>query len=1265
MGARLIERTHIQNWAQSFESKGDFPILISKLVRASTIPSVWVDFPSGSAAFVGGWDGVVISEDERGYVPQGKSLWELGTNSDPKTKAEGDYKKRTENSLGHDPENSTLIIVTARFWEKKEEWRQGKLVEGIWKDIRVYDSSDLEQWIDLAQAVSLWFSKYSGTYPYDGMHDAQLFWEEYSIGPKGILPPKVVTSGREEQMGKLSEFLNGPPSIIGFKGSTKNEVIAFIIATAMQFDPAERDRFFAKSLIVDTEGNYRGIRINSLSSLNLIPRFDNFQPLFAAVSKGHHVLVPLGGDDSFTQVTINLPIIHKEGQIEALIEMGLSKDEAEKFSREAGRNITILKRMLEFPDKKSKWLQTQNLREIVPALLLGRWNENNLGDKEILEKLSGIPYSEYSKLLIKWRDIEESPLLQIGETWRLTSPLDLWSSISGILTENDFDLLAENFLLSFQFDQEEDNQETENNIFSFISKPNRFSSWAKEGLIQSLILIAYYGKSFEISKIKSPQLWVDDLILKLLYNADSKLWVSVDQKLPLLSEASPNSFLKAVYHSLETDNPAILKMFGTKRGFLAETGNHTGLLWALEGIAWLPEYLYDATVILLKLSSIDPGGNEANRPSNSLAEIYKPWHPQTLTEFTDRMEILKQAVTVEPEQGWNLLMRMLPKNHDHAMPTHRMRWRLFDKKINTTTYDRKEAADTYSYIVDLLISFFDNTENKFAALINASINFSPVNNEKILLFLEKVSPLITQKDYVARDVLRKILSHHRKYPDTDWSAPEEVLIRYEQLYNILEPEDLILKYKWLFNDFHIDFPDGKLKDEDNNGKYDAHFKRVKEVRIEGMKEILNKYGLHKIIELGSIVKDPSSIGETLASIINADKDMMIILEILKDDIPNLSLVHRFVLFKFLSEGLDWVFEYYKKLQVAGFKDELLAQLFIPITHSSELWNFIDNTSEKVKEVYWLNIYPKFYHNSIDEKIRGLNMLLQYNRFFSAIETCYMLKDDIPSQVIINILQKAATEKSVDNTHLKEYEISSLFETLETRQDIAKDIIAKLEWLYLPIIGSYGAGYIPKYLHNELSTNPEFFVQVLKWVYMPRDDSKKEEERKNIQDETLQNYATQGFQLLNNWKSIPGVDIEGNIDSEFLNDWIDKVRVLASAVDRLEVADSKIGYILAQYSEKNKDYWPPDEISDVIERINSDDLKLNFSIGITNKRSFTSRGPYDGGVIERANAAHFEKLAKVHKVNHPNVSKILENIVARYIEDAKREDEDAERSRLEY
>ena len=55
----LVTRNHLENWAKRIDSKGDLPYLISRLVRATTPASTQVDFPSGSAAYVGGWDGVV------------------------------------------------------------------------------------------------------------------------------------------------------------------------------------------------------------------------------------------------------------------------------------------------------------------------------------------------------------------------------------------------------------------------------------------------------------------------------------------------------------------------------------------------------------------------------------------------------------------------------------------------------------------------------------------------------------------------------------------------------------------------------------------------------------------------------------------------------------------------------------------------------------------------------------------------------------------------------------------------------------------------------------------------------------------------------------------------------------------------------------------------------------------------------------------------------------------------------------------------------
>lgn len=175
---------------------------------------------------------------------------------------------------------------------------------------------------EVALAIRRWFSVQSevNSHLFDGVMTADEFWEEWSTRPNGlVLHPEVVTSGREFEQKQLLATLQGQASIKGIKASTKNEAIAFIIAAAKQFPKNEKERFFSKSLIVDTEGIFRGIRINTITPLNLIPRFEEMQPLYLAVTKGHHVLVPLGADDSFNQETITLPTIDRDGQVNSLI----------------------------------------------------------------------------------------------------------------------------------------------------------------------------------------------------------------------------------------------------------------------------------------------------------------------------------------------------------------------------------------------------------------------------------------------------------------------------------------------------------------------------------------------------------------------------------------------------------------------------------------------------------------------------------------------------------------------------------------------------------------------------------------------------------------------------------------------------------------------------------------------------------------------------------------------------------------------------------
>jgi len=1262
---RLITRDDIESWVERFDAKGFFPILMAKLVRATTPPNTQVDFPSGSAVFIGGWDGVVNCEEKTSYVPEGISLWEFGTEERPANQAERNYAKRTADPLGHDISKRTFVFVTGRVWAGKNDWQREKIAEGKWKHVEVYDSSDIEQWLEIAEYVLRWFADYLRKAPIDGIDLAEQFWKYWSEFRDVKLKPEVVTSGRKKEQEDLFNFLGAAPNITSVKAASKNEAIAFIIASAKLFPEAELERFFSRTLIVHNEAAYKSVATNFISPLILIPTFENKLPMYAAVSNNHHVIVPLGADDEFDKNTITLPIIDRDGQVNSLVSSGFNMGDAEKFSKEAGRNITILKKLIGFPPhSKAKWIEKENIREIIPALLVGRWNETFIGDIELVEKLSGKSYADFLPTLTKWKSFEESPLLQIGETWRLTSPLDLWTTLSPFLTQKDFQCIHECYLLAFKSGNPVVEPKDKDAFFALYNKQVKYSNWSREGLTQSLILIGRFGEGLNIPNLPNPQLWVDNIILDLLNNASGEIWISVDHELPLISEASPTNFLKAVSNSLSKEQPEIMDMFKEEDGFLHKTSHHTGLLWALEGLAWLPEYLREASLTLLKLSRLDPGGSLSNRPINSISEIFKSWHYQTLTPYEERMAILKYITDREKETGWTLLIRMLPDSHGIAQPTHKMRWRMFDKNTNLS-YTYQEIWDTHTYVVGLLLKLFDNKEHKFSQLINETVNLSPTDRKTVLDWAETVFSQIEQKEFTTWETIRKILNHHRSHPDMKWALPEVELKRLDNLYEKLRPVDVVNQLVWLFNDHWPAFPEGfRYIKGDSERRHDKQQKKIDEARSEAVNTFLKELGLKNTLELRKQVKESWALGDALAKIIKKQDEVFMACECLNDDREHLRFIHSFMFRKSILEGFEWIESLVKSLQQKGFSRQAISNILIPLSQTKQLWEFVSSLDIEIQNEYWKSIYPSFYNIPIDEKILGVEMLIKHKRFFSAIDIGSHFAEELPSNLLAELLKKAVTEEASETTSFKGYEIERIFEAIDKRNDLEKSVLINLEWLYLPLLDSYGTSRNPKTLEDELSKRPEFFIEVLKWVYVPKDSNKIEEERKGISDEVIQNRARQAYHLLHSWKIIPGMKEDNSIDETELNEWVKKARTLAEEASRLEVADMQIGQLLAQYPE-NAQQWPQEKIFKLIEEINTDSLKRNYSAAMSNKRSFSSRGAFEGGDIERDKATYFKKLADDFKNKYPNVADIFRRMEQRYLADAKQMDESAERDKLEY
>lgn len=1262
---RLINRNNIQTWAESADSKLNLPILISKLVRATTPSSTISSFPSGTAANVGGWDGMVNCQVKTAYVPEGISLWEFGTETSKNTKADEDYEKRTNDPLGYKPEDCTFIFLTPRFWRGKDTWKQAKQAEGKWKEVLTYDSRDIEEWLDLTNPISIWFANYLKILPFNDIQTSDIFWKEWSEGPRCILSPEFVTAGRQNEIKMLLDFLIAPPSIKAIQASTKDEAIAFIIASAMQFEHPHQESFLSKTLIVDSEANYRAMSSNAPNPLNLIPRFENPQPLFAAVGLGHHVIVPLGADDNFNLDILKLPGIDRDGQIESLIKIGIDRDEAEKKSKEAGRNITILKKLLGFPQYKAKWLEDQNIREIVPAMLLGRWSEGNKGDKNLLEKLSGESYDSYIFKLSKWKTVENSPIIQIGNTWRLTSPLDIWTNLSSLLQEKDFKLIEECFMEAFQNGNPlVPSYPDHPDPLMSVNKETIFSNWSREGLLQSLILIGTYGETLGMKVGIPAQDWVDNIIDQLLSNAESDLWNSLNHEMPLIAEASPESFVSSVLTSLAQDKKPVMNMFAEEKGFISPSSNHTGLLWALESLAWIPEYLPEASLILAKLAALDPGGKISNRPINSLIEIFKPWHFQTLASLDERKQALENIIKNEKDIGWTLFRQLLPKHSDVAHPTHKMRWRMFDINTNFTRYN-SEVYEIHTFIVDQLITNFDFSEGKFAELIDDSdsAQLHPDYRNKIIDFLSSEYDKIQQETYVAWEEIRKILYFRNSHPGEEWTPDK--LKSYEILYDKLTPSDTILKNKWLFDDQWPEVPEG-FNDDTPAPLFTSRQKQLDDARLKAIKEIKSEYSFQKIIELSKEVKYPWTLGESLARIVNTPNDLYkIALKLLQDNQLNKFFVYSFFYDKVKVLGLDWAIDLYKIFHDKNLSNKSLALIFLPLNQGKDLWQFIDSTDQDIIDEYWSTVQPNFSHLGSVEKIQGINYLIKYKRYFTAIHEASYFPDDLPSDLIITILNSAATDKeTIEEIRFREYEIGKLFETLDARSDVDRNDLIQLEWFYLLILDSSGTRRKTKVLHDELANNAEFFVQILKYAYMPNNKDLIAKEIEGVPEETISNRAHQAFKLLYSWKKVPGVTPNSSIDQQNLNQWVNSVREYAKAADRLEIADNQIGKILAEYPE-NIGNWPPREIADVIEKINTQEIKSGFSTALFNKRGFSGRGALDGGDIERGHAKYFDELAKNYRLTHPNLSKIFSRLSKGYIRDAKTRDDEAERRRLDY
>ena len=688
----IIRTSDLERYADTRNSQAAIPELIYSLVSQSN-PSL-CRIPYGDSVNQPGWDGLVQTEEGfLGFVPKGNSYWEISAEKDPQDKATEVFKQRMIAVSESDRAKASFVFVTprssgSRGWNepKQTKWLEHRKDSG-WKLIQIIDGVKLTDWLREFPAIGKWMAKEIGITPHlGGISTPREHWN--LVVARGntddpSLPPVLFTAARSGACDALENVFKGKTQRLFLFAESEHDVEDFIAAYLVSL--GEKGSTYAnRCLFIGDEDAWRSVAEGRhqhvfVASPRLSLEAENKNLQTVATKKGHAVIMPLCGTwpgESPEIIKLRSP---SREQIETILkEADYSDVRARELAGIGGDRISAICRHLLGLGTLPPYAMWDSARQLAQAGLLGKWDGTNEADKMAIGNFLGKDYGEWIETLRADVLRSDAPLIQRDEKWRLVVRGEAWSALGKQITDEDLARLEEMVVAVLgERDPKFDLPKKQRFAASIYGKQMKHSALLREGIAETLALVGSKSEALSSCSQVKAETTAILAVRRLLSKASWERWASLDSLLPFLAEAAPDEFLDAVESVLvDLGQAPFHEIFSQERDGVIGSWNYmTGLLWALETLAWNPDHLSRVAVILADIASMDPGGNWANRPANSLADIFLPWHVQTTASFEKRKVAVEMVLKEQPDVGWKLLLRLLPHNHSVTMGCHQPTWR--------------------------------------------------------------------------------------------------------------------------------------------------------------------------------------------------------------------------------------------------------------------------------------------------------------------------------------------------------------------------------------------------------------------------------------------------------------------------------------------------------------------------------------------------------------------------------------------------------------
>jgi len=1249
----------IEQWVDgNLEARSRLPVLLRKLVHSTGQGLSHVDFPGYDNAERKGWDGRVDAGTATPWIPIGNSGWEFGCNEDPGQKAEGDYAARVAAIPASERADLHFLFVTPRKWNGKEKWAQEKRALGEWKSVRAYDASDLEQWVEQSIPAQSWLAEQLGS-PDAGAHSLDKQWHRWASVTEPELPKELLAPSVEHHKGTLKSWLEKEPSSpLIVCADSKIEALAFLscLFDAEDFAGAGyKDRV----VVFSAADTLRKLLSSSASFIPVVFTEEAERELGGAHRKLHTITVrPRNTVDATPDIAVDL--LGYEAFRKALSVMGIVDHDADVMARESGYSPTILRRRLSRNRavRTPEWTQQPGaVRDLIPMMLVGAWHVQSMADCEILSLLAGLPYPDLERQIAVLRTFDDPPIWTHGQFRGVASKIDAFFAVQSAVTAKDLDdfLFAAEMVLS-ETDPALDLPDDKRAFAALYGKQREYSGALREGICETLVLLAVHGNTLFAERLGiDVEAKVAFLIRRLLTPLAPERLLSQKDDFPFYAEAAPEEFLRILEEDLRCPNPQVdVLMKPADSSFFGGGCPRTGVLWALENLAWKPEQLLRVSLILAKLAERKITDNWANKPDNSLRSIYRSWMPQTAASLAERKKALEALTRKYPAVGWQICLDQFEPRSRVGHYTHRPRWRSDASGAGQPNVGQESYEFTRTAL-DLALAWPHHDETTLADLVKSVQALPEADQEKVWNLIDAWAD--TERDEGRRAVLG---DHIRRFAFRRRSKHRRLANRTKdrarQAYARLTPHDVLIRHQWLFATQWLQESVAEL--EDDNFDYQKREEAVRKARVDALQEIWAEKGFLGIQALTAASGAPMTIGWHLADgVIDEAASPEFLTRCLAVDDPGLVSKMDELVAGFLRKAAPDLRLGITRTLARTLPPDQTCRLLTVSPFERDTWLVVDSQQPEIREQYWRDAYPGWLHPTSPDLNEAVDRLLEARRPRAAFQAVHSAFENVETSRLKRLLDQVGTcdLEPAETYRLDPHYISEALSVLDGRPGVTRDEMARLEFLFVQALDHSEHG-IPN-LERQIVESPRLFVQVLALAFKRNDDREDPPEWRIQNEEKRQALWSTAYTLLDKIRRIPGTADDGTITTADLKAWVTEARALCSEYGRAEIGDQKIGQILESAPVGTDGAWPCEPVREVLQDIASQEIAIGMGVAVYNSRGFYRRSD-DGGTDERVLAAKYRAWSRQLAFEYPYVANLLEQIAARYDRDAARQDEDA-------